>query len=68
LPRYAAAGIPEVWLIDLVSDTGEQYSEPRDGRYRFAAFATRGDSLASTVLPALTIPADLVLDQDETEP
>ncbi|MGI8855059.1 MAG: Uma2 family endonuclease [Thermomicrobiales bacterium] len=61
LPRYAAAGIPEAWLIDLGAETIERHTEPRDGYYRFAAFAMRGDTLASTVLPALTIPADLVL-------
>jgi Uma2 family endonuclease len=61
LPRYAAAGIPEAWLIDLGAETVERHTEPRDGYYRFAAFAMRGDTLASTVLPALTISADVVL-------
>jgi len=61
LPRYAAAGIPEAWLIDLGAGTIERHTEPRDGYYRFAALAMRGDTLASTVLPALAIPADIVL-------
>jgi Uma2 family endonuclease len=61
LPRYAVAGIPEAWLIDLGAETVERHTEPRDGYYRFVALAMRGDTLASTVLPALTIPADLVL-------
>jgi Uma2 family endonuclease len=61
LPRYAAAGIPEAWLIDLGAETVERHTEPSDGYYRFAAFAMRGDTLASTVLPALTIPADDVV-------
>jgi Uma2 family endonuclease len=60
LPRYAA-GIPEGWLIDLGAEAIERHTEPRDGYYRFAALAMRGDTLASTILPALAIPADIVL-------
>jgi len=68
LPRYAAAGIPELWLVDLANDVIERYFDPRNRNYRVATFAHVSESLTSTVLPALTIPADLVLDQDETEP
>jgi Uma2 family endonuclease len=68
LPRYATAGIPEAWLVDLSNETIERYTEPRDGYYRFAAFAMRGDSLSSAVIPALTIPVDRVLGPDEAEP
>ncbi len=68
LPRYATAGIPELWLVDLANDVIERYSDPRNWNYRVATFAHVGESLTSTVIPALTIPADLVLDQDETEP
>ncbi|PZR98753.1 MAG: hypothetical protein DLM67_05200 [Candidatus Nephthysia bennettiae] len=65
LPRYAAAGIAEAWLVDLGAETIERHTEPRDGYYRFAALAMRGDTLASTVLPALTIAVDLVLGAPE---
>ncbi|MDQ2785314.1 MAG: Uma2 family endonuclease [Chloroflexota bacterium] len=65
LPCYAAAGIPEAWLVDLVNGVIERYSEPRNRNYRVAMFAHVGESLTSTVLPALTIPADLVLDSAE---
>jgi hypothetical protein len=61
LPRYASASIAEAWLIDLGAETIERHTEPRDGRYRLAAFAMRGETLASTVIPVLTIPVDLVL-------
>src|SRR5262245_28806885 len=33
LPRYAEAGIPEVWLIVVDSHTIEQHTQPRNGRY-----------------------------------
>jgi len=67
LPRYATAGILEAWLVDLDADTIERYTEPREGRYRVAVFAMRGDSLTATVLPALTVAVDAVLGPDETD-
>lgn len=54
--------------MDLANDVIERYSEPRKRNYRAAMFAHLGESLTSTALPALIIPADLVLGSDETEP
>lgn len=61
LPLYAAAGIPEVWLVDLVADVIECYTEPRGGRYHRMALFARGDTLTATTLPALAIAVDDVL-------
>ena len=61
LPLYAAAGIPEAWLVDLVARTIERHTEPRAGRYRQITIARRGESLASTVLPAIILPVDAVV-------
>ena len=61
LPLYAAAGIPEAWLYDVGAAALERHSEPRDGEYRLIARARRGESLASTVLPALVLPVDAIL-------
>ena len=61
LPLYAAAGIPEAWLVDLVARTIERHAEPRDGRNRQTTIARRGESLASTVLPAVILSVDAVL-------
>ena len=33
IPRYAAAGVPEVWLLDLAADVLERYREPTTGAY-----------------------------------
>lgn len=33
LPRYARAGIPEVWLVDLSTDRVARYREPRGDAY-----------------------------------
>ncbi|CAA9559761.1 MAG: COG1355, Predicted dioxygenase [uncultured Thermomicrobiales bacterium] len=61
LPLYAAAGIPEAWLVNLPGEMIERYSDPRDGIYRLIARARRGETLASTVLPALVLPIDAAL-------
>ncbi len=34
LPRYAAAGIPEVWIVDAGSEAVEQYVDPQGSEYR----------------------------------
>ncbi len=61
LPLYAAAGIAEAWIVDLAATTVERHTDPRDGQYRLIASARPGESLASTVLPALAIPVADIL-------
>jgi Uma2 family endonuclease len=61
LPRYAAAGIPEAWLIDLVDDRVERHTEPSAEGYRRVDIVLRGEMLVSAVLPALAIPADAII-------
>ncbi len=61
LPLYAAAGIVEAWIVDLAAATVERHTDPRDGRYRLIASARPGESLASTILPALAIPVADIL-------
>lgn len=60
-PRYAAAGIPEAWLVDLAAAIVERHAEPRDGLYRQITIARAGETLTSTVLADLIIPVDIVL-------
>lgn len=55
LPRYAAAGIPESWLLDLVDGWLEQHSEPGPAGYQQVQSARRGEALTSTVLPELAL-------------
>ncbi|WP_169577908.1 Uma2 family endonuclease [Salisaeta longa] len=52
-PRYAAAGIPEYWLVDLAAETVEVARGPEAGRYTTITRATRGDTLAVEALPTL---------------
>ena len=68
LPLYAAAGIPELWLIDLAAATVERHTDPGKGYYRLTVLALRGESLSSAVLPDLTIAVDDVLGQAPRHP
>ena len=58
LPRYARAGIPEVWIVDLQGEAIERYNDPREYGYRRTERARRGEELASEALPGLLIPVD----------
>lgn len=62
LPMYAAAGIPEAWLVDMKARVIERHIDPIDGSYRQVAAARRDQTLTSTVLPRLTIQASLIFD------
>lgn len=61
IPLCARAGIPEVWLVDLSAEVVERHSEPSESGYDLTARARRGDSLASTVIPDLSLRAEDVL-------
>jgi Uma2 family endonuclease len=60
LPMYAAAGIPETWLVDLVGEIIERHSDPDHGIYRRIAPFRRGESISSTVLPDLVLSVDAI--------
>lgn len=61
LPLYAAAGIPEAWLADLVAGRLERHSEPGPDGYQQIALAGPGQTLASTVFPQAAIAVNDVL-------
>ena len=58
LPRYAMSGIPEVWLIDLNQQVVEQYTQPRNGKYRNKLSLERGDTLMAQSVPDLRLAVD----------
>ena len=58
MPVYAGAGIPELWLIDLVDELVRIYRRPVNGVYRFEAIANRGDTLTTDALPNLRLLVD----------
>jgi Uma2 family endonuclease len=45
LPLYAAAGIPEVWIVNLPEQQLEQYTEPAAEGYRSIRIYRAGDRL-----------------------
>jgi Uma2 family endonuclease len=63
-PRYAAAGIPEAWLLDLTTGILERHSAPYAGRYRNVITAQASESLDSLVLPGLSLPLDEILAEE----
>ena len=58
LPRYARAGIPEVWIVDRQGEMVERYNAPHEDGYRRTERARRGESLASEALPGLIVPVN----------
>ncbi|MHB8575500.1 MAG: Uma2 family endonuclease [Dehalococcoidia bacterium] len=61
LPRYAAAGIVEVWLVDLNGRRVLVFRVPRNGRYTETLTFRRGEVLTPLALPELQLAVDDVL-------
>lgn len=61
LPLYAKAGIPEVWIDDIVGDKIETYSEPINGKYQKSRVVQRGESLSPEKLPMAVFTVDELL-------
>jgi Uma2 family endonuclease len=61
LPLYAAAGIPEVWIVNLRARQIERYTVPQGDQYTEDAVAGRGQTLDSVILPELTIAVSSIL-------
>ena len=62
LPLYAAAGIPEAWIFDLIAARIGRHTGPGPDGYRQVAAAERGQTMVSTVLPGIALSID---DADE---
>lgn len=61
LPVYAAAGIPEAWLLDLEGEALERHHDPAGGRYGVITRVGRGKELASTTVEGLVLRVDDLL-------
>lgn len=61
LPRYAAAGIPEAWLVDLTTDAIEANSEPGPAGYGKVVRIRRGEQVVSATVPDLAFDASEAL-------
>ena len=58
LPRYAAAGIPETWIVDVEQRVVEQYTHPVRDQYARLQKYFPGDTITSPVVPAIALNAD----------
>jgi len=58
IPAYAQAGIPEVWLVDLNTDSISAYRNPGADGYRELLRVRRGETLRPMQLPDTEITAD----------
>lgn len=61
LPLYAAAGIPEVWVVDLSGRKVEVHSEPGPSGYRASRSFGPGEAIVSTAVEGVSLPVDEVL-------
>ena len=60
-PLYARAGIREVWIVDLQSESIERHTDPLDGGYDSLERARRGKTIEPAAMPELAIRVDAVL-------
>ena len=61
LPRYAAAGIVEVWIVNLVDEQIEVYRGPTGGEYAVRTTHRRGDTLVPVALPDVAVRVEEIL-------
>jgi len=60
-PLYAAAAIPELWIVDLTGQVIEVHSQPASGEYTVTRAVGRGESFTAHSIPGLTLSVDAVL-------
>lgn len=60
-PRYAAAGIPEMWLIDLESGHVEVHTLPKESAYGLVKIYLRGENAVSDTFENLSVSVDELL-------
>ena len=61
LPRYARAGIPEVWLTVLPEGVVEAHTEPTENGYRVTRRLRAGDVLRPGCFSDVEIPVDAIM-------
>jgi len=60
-PLYAAAGVPELWLVDLAEDSIEVCRDPVADAYRSSRRYGRGEALAPAAFPDVELAVDDIL-------
>ena len=60
-PKYAAAGIPEAWLVDLTAEHIEVHSEPKESTYGVVRIYQCGEEVVSEIENEIRLAADDIL-------
>jgi Uma2 family endonuclease len=61
LPRYAAAAIREVWIVDLAAGVVDVHRDPGPDGYRTSRRLVRGDDVSPEAFPDVVLPVDDIL-------
>jgi Uma2 family endonuclease len=61
MPRYALAGIPEAWIINLSEQLIEQYTLPVKGQYTHMQKVLLGDTIVSPTFAGISLDTSFVL-------
>ncbi len=61
LPLYAAAGIPEVWIVNLPNNLIEVHQDPAIGIFQTTKIFRLGETVISNVMPDLVLRVDDIL-------
>lgn len=61
IPRYAATGVLESWLVDLDAERVEVHREPASGGYARRLIRGRGDVVSPEAFPHLELSVDEIL-------
>lgn len=61
---YAAAGVPELWIANLVGPSIISYREPKDGRYERYTVYRRGSTLSPLLVPQIRVSVSAALGLD----
>ena len=61
VPRYAAAGIPEAWLVGLAGDAISVCRQPGPDGYAEIVTVTRAETLRPLLLPGVAVAVDQIL-------
>jgi Uma2 family endonuclease len=61
LPLYAGAGVPEVWIVNLVAGAIDVFRRPNAGQYQENHLLKAGDQVSPAAFPDLTIAVSDIL-------
>jgi Uma2 family endonuclease len=62
VPAYARSGLPEVWVVDLISEGVHVYRTPSAGQYLDAIHLQRGATLTLQAFPGVVLPVERIFD------